>query len=68
MYYVVDFARENFLCKLEHVEEGTTSNNLTKVITKAVCDVTRMSRPDISDRMLAFGACMNLCSTFFKLD
>jgi hypothetical protein len=56
LHYVVDWGRENFLAKLDHVEDGTTSNNLTKVITKAICDITGMSRIDIASRMLAFGA------------
>jgi hypothetical protein len=56
LHYIGNWRRENFLAKLDHVEDGTTSNNLTKVITKAICDITGMSRIDIASRMLAFGA------------
>jgi hypothetical protein len=56
LHYAVDWGRENFLVKLDHVEDGATSNNLTKVITKAICNITGMSCIDIVSRMLAFGA------------
>jgi hypothetical protein len=56
LHYVTDWGRENFLAKLDHVEDGPTSNILTKVITKAICNITGMSRIDIVSRMLAFGA------------
>jgi hypothetical protein len=55
LHYVTDWGHENFLAKLDHVEDDATSNNLTKVITKAICNITRMSRIDIASRMLAFG-------------
>jgi hypothetical protein len=38
------------------LEEGATSNNLTKVIMKAVIDLTGMSREDTARQMLSFGA------------
>jgi hypothetical protein len=41
--------------KLEHVEEGGSSNNVIKIIMKAVTELTGMSRWDIAQRMLAFG-------------
>lgn len=44
------------MAALEHVEEGATSNNLTKVIMKVVTDLTGMSREDTARRMLSFGA------------
>jgi hypothetical protein len=56
IYYVNNFARESTMATLEHIEEGATSNTLTKVITKAVEKVTGMPREDIAERMLAFGA------------
>ena len=43
------------MATLEHIEEGATSNTLTKVITKVVEKVTGMSKEDIVRRMLAFG-------------
>jgi chemotaxis methyl-accepting protein methylase len=61
---------------LEHVEEGETSNNLTKVIMKVVTNFTNMFREDSARQMLSFGAgkfhlpcCMSLlenaCSYHF---
>ena len=44
------------MATLEHIEEEATSNTLTKVITKVVEKVTSMSREDIAEQMLAFGA------------
>jgi hypothetical protein len=56
VYYMNNFAKESTMATLEHIEEGATSNTLTKVITKAMEKVTGMSREDIAERMLAFGA------------
>jgi hypothetical protein len=56
IYYVFDFGRESFNCMLEHVEEGGTSNNLTRVIMKAITKVTNMSQQDIANYMVSFGA------------
>jgi hypothetical protein len=53
------------MCALEHVKEGMTSNNLTKVIMKAVQVLTIMLKEEIAKRMIAFGtgefsdSCMN---------
>jgi hypothetical protein len=55
-YYVEQFGLELTVCALLHVNEGTTANNLTKIIMKAVCDLIGMSRDDIATRMMAFGA------------
>jgi hypothetical protein len=55
IYYVSEFSRESFNVKLEHVEEGGSSNNIIKIIMKAVSELTSMSRRDIAQRMLAFG-------------
>ena len=41
---------------LEHVKEGSTSNNLTKIIMKAVQALTTLSREEVSKRMIVFGA------------
>jgi hypothetical protein len=56
LYYISEFARRSFMVTLEHVEEGASSNNLTRVIIKAVTSLTGMSRSDIASRMVAFGA------------
>jgi hypothetical protein len=48
------------MATVEHIEEGATSNNLTKGIMKAVQKVTGMSRDDIARRMLAFGGGKNI--------
>jgi hypothetical protein len=42
--------------KLEHMEEGGSSNNIIKIIMKAVSELTSMSRRDVAQKMLAFGA------------
>ena len=55
IYYVNNFARESIMATLEYIEEGVTSNTLTKVITKAVEKVTGMSKEDTARWMLAFG-------------
>lgn len=65
MYYVADFSRESFMYQLEHIEEGATYNNLTKIITHVVCDISRMLRVNISNRMLAFGVGQNPCLICF---
>jgi hypothetical protein len=56
IYYIDDWGRESMMCGLEHVEEGATSNNLTKVIMKAVQALTAMSREEVAKKMIAFGA------------
>jgi hypothetical protein len=56
IYYVSEFSRESFNVKLEHVEEGGSSNNIIKIIMKAVSELTSMSKRDVAQRMLAFGA------------
>jgi hypothetical protein len=56
LYYVDDFARESMMASLVHIEEGATSNNLTKVIMKVVSSLTGMPRDDIAKRMVAFAA------------
>jgi uncharacterized protein (UPF0303 family) len=56
IYYVSEFSRESFNMKLEHMEEGGSSNNIIKIIMKAVSELTSMSRRDVAQRMLAFGA------------
>jgi hypothetical protein len=56
IYYVSEFSRESFNVKLEHKEEGGSSNNTIKIIMKAITELTGMSRWDIAQRMLAFGA------------
>jgi hypothetical protein len=55
IYYVSEFSHESFNVKLEHVKEGGSSNNIIKIIMKAVSELTSMSRRDIAQRMLAFG-------------
>jgi hypothetical protein len=55
MYYVSDFARESMNVALEHIDEGATSNNLMKVIMKAIQWLTSMSREEIASKMMAFG-------------
>jgi hypothetical protein len=65
IYYVDDWGWELMMCALEHVKEGMTSNNLTKVIMKAVQVLTIMLKEEIAKRMIAFGtgefldSCMN---------
>jgi hypothetical protein len=61
------------MASLEHVEEGATSNNLTKVIMKVVTDLTSMSQEDTARRMLSFGAsrfhlpsCMSLLENAYS--
>jgi hypothetical protein len=56
LYYVSEFASRSFMVTLEHVEGGASSNNLTRVIIKAVTLLIGMSRSDIASRMVAFGA------------
>lgn len=56
LYYIEDYGRKSMICALEHMEEGATSNNLARVIMKAVSDLSGMSREDIATRFLAFGA------------
>jgi hypothetical protein len=34
LYYVSKFACRNFMVTLEHVEEGASSNNLTRIISR----------------------------------
>ena len=76
IYYMDQFGRESALAALEHVEEGATSNNLTKVIMKGMTDLTSMSQEDTARQMLSFEAgkfhlpcCMSLlenaCSNHF---
>jgi hypothetical protein len=60
LYYVDQFSRESMMATVEHIEEGETINNLTKVIMKVVQKVTSMSRDDIARRMLAFGGGKNI--------
>ena len=55
LYYVSEFACCNFMVTLEHVEEGASSNNLTRIIIKAVTKLTGMSRSGIASWMVAFG-------------
>jgi hypothetical protein len=55
LYYVEDYGRKFMMCSLEHVEEGATSNNLTRVIMKAVSNLSGLSLEDIATRFLAFG-------------
>lgn len=43
------------ICALEHSEEGMTSNNLTKIIMKAVQALTTMSK-EVAKKMIVFGA------------
>ena len=57
IYYVSEFSHESFNVKLEHVEECGSSNHVIKIIMKAVTKLTSMSRRDIAQRMLTFGAC-----------
>jgi hypothetical protein len=56
MYYVSDFACKSMNVALEHIDEGATSNNLRKVIIKAVQWLTGMSREEVASKMMAFGA------------
>jgi hypothetical protein len=56
IYYIDDWGRESMMYALEHVKEGATSNNLTKVIMKAVQALTAMSREEIAKKIIAFGA------------
>lgn len=56
LYYIGDWRRENFLAKLNHVEDDATSNNFMKIITKAIYNISEMSRIDIVSRLLAFKA------------
>ena len=55
IFYVSEFSHESFNVKLEHVEEGGSSNNIIKIIMKVVTEFTSMSKQDIAQRMLAFG-------------
>jgi hypothetical protein len=59
IYYVEIFSRRSFTTALKHVEEGCGSHNLTKVIMKNITKIVGMSRLDISNRMVAFGAGKN---------
>ena len=56
IYYFSKFSCDSFNVKLEHVEEGGSSNNIIKIIMKAVSELTGISRRDVAQRMLAFGA------------
>jgi hypothetical protein len=44
------------VCALEYVKEGATSNNVTKIIIKAIQALITMSREEVAKRMIAFGA------------
>ena len=55
IYYVSEFSCGNFNVKLEHMEEGGSSNNIIKIIMKAITELTCMSKQDIAQRMLTFG-------------
>jgi hypothetical protein len=56
IYYVDEFARESVNAALQHIDEGATSNNLTKIIMKAVQGLIGMTHEEIAVKMLAFGA------------
>jgi hypothetical protein len=58
VHVVVEWERFHILVALEHVDEGATSNNLTKVIMKAVESVSCLSREQIGKKLMAFGAGM----------
>jgi hypothetical protein len=55
IYFIQDFERQSLMAALEHMDDGTSSNNLTKAITKAICTVTNMECEEIATKMLAFG-------------
>jgi hypothetical protein len=44
------------MATLEHIEDGATSNNLSKVIMNVVTSLTKLEREEIATCMLAFGA------------
>jgi hypothetical protein len=56
IYYIQDFQRCSMMATLEHIEDGATSNNLSKVIMNAVTSLTKLEREEIATRILAFGA------------
>jgi hypothetical protein len=58
VHVVVEWERFHILVALEHVDEGATSNNLTKVIMKAVESVSCLSREQIGKKLMAFGVGM----------
>jgi hypothetical protein len=53
-YVVIGFDRFHMLAVLEHVEEGATLNNLTKVIMANIEAVSGFDRDDIVQRMVCF--------------
>jgi hypothetical protein len=67
LYVVQDFSRFHMLAALEHVEDGATSNNLTKVIMAAVQAVSRLKLEEIAKKMVCFEASnllVKLCDHF----
>jgi hypothetical protein len=53
---IQDFQCCSMMATLEHIEDGATSNNLSKVIMNAVTSLTKLEREEIATRILAFGA------------
>jgi hypothetical protein len=56
VYIVQNFERKPMLVALERVEDGATSNNLTKVVMTNVQARSGLNRDDIPKRMVCFGA------------
>jgi hypothetical protein len=56
VYVVKNYERFPMLAALEHVQEGATSNNLTKVVMTNLQALSGFQREDIAARLVCFGA------------
>jgi hypothetical protein len=55
VYVVVGFEWFPMLVALEHIDDGTTSNNLTKVIMASIQEISGLEREEVAARMMCFG-------------
>jgi hypothetical protein len=67
VYLVKDYERFPMLAALEHVQEGATSNNLTKVVMTNLQALSGFDREEIAARLVCFGAGNHLLKYSFVL-
>jgi hypothetical protein len=67
VYVIKGYERFPMLAALEHVQEGATSNNLTKVVMTNLQALSGFDREEIAARLVCFGAGNHLLKYSFVL-
>jgi hypothetical protein len=67
VYVVKDYERLPMLAALEHVQEGATSNNLTKVVMTNLQALSGFDQEERAARLVCFGAGNHLLKYSFVL-